>query len=653
MNGDPRSQAIDERLSHLESAVEQLRVALAELRASSGADSPVSPAVPQSSPVEVGEELRPLPPLGSKVLTEVNCSNCRGGNPPNVSSCMWCHAPMYAAQPRPVMQSKDIVLKVDGSFDSIKGSEYWLNKVGIVLFLLGLAFLFKYSIDQGWLTPWVRVAIGLLFGTILIALGLRLHPTRKHFSQVLLGGGIASYYITGFAAFQLLDLVSYEAAFAFMALVTITAFALSVRLDAVPLALIAVNGGLATPFVLNTGENNIPGLIGYTCIVLLGAAAIYFYKGWRSLLWTAFTGAWSVFFVAFFNGFSTLEDRWALQLGTIFILAFFWLLPVVRDVVRTRDGKRLPNPEYDLLKELLAEEYKGIIDVSVHALVVLTPLLVLVFSAAVWDDMVTKEGWGVISLVGAALFGAVYVWLAKTTPHLAYTHFLVAIAFLTLGLALILDGDTLLVALVVEAALLHLASRRLATSVAGHVLFMTLGLWLMRRLILGRAMADTALLDSWVWDNQRDLSAPITPVLNTLALVDLFAIVVAVAVSIIVRPREMMWLYRIAAHAAFLGWIWREFSSEPNGNAIITLTWGVYALLLLFLGIRLRQQTTTNLAVITLFIVVAKLLLIDLVNLEAVWRILLFLGFGALFLVLSYYFQNLLRARAPVAGDQG
>src|SRR5687768_2531172 len=238
---------------------------------------------------------------------------------------MWCRAPMHGAQPQPSKQTKELVLKVDGSFDGIKGSEYWLNKIGIVLFLLGLAFLFKYSIDQGWLTPWVRVAIGLIFGTILLVLGTRLYPTRSHFSQVLLGGGIASYYITGFAAFQILELVPYEVAFAFMALVTATAFALSVRLGAVPLALIAANGGLATPFVLNTGENNIPGLIGYTCIVLLGAVAIYFYKGWRSLLWTAFTGGWSVFFDAYYDGFSTLEGRWALQIGALFTLAAFWL----------------------------------------------------------------------------------------------------------------------------------------------------------------------------------------------------------------------------------------------------------------------------------------------------------------------------------------
>jgi uncharacterized membrane protein len=40
---------------------------------------------------------------------------------------------------------------------------------------------------------------------------------------------------------------------------------------------------------------------------------------------------------------------------------------------------------------------------------------------------------------------------------------------------------------------------------------------------------------------------------------------------------------------------------------------------------------------------VAKLFAIDLAELEAIWRILLFLGFGALLLVVSYAFPSLWR----------
>ncbi|NIS09515.1 MAG: DUF2339 domain-containing protein, partial [Candidatus Dadabacteria bacterium] len=82
-------------------------------------------------------------------------------------------------------------------------SEFLLNKIGIGLLLLGIVFLFKFSIDKGWITPAIRVVFGLALGTGLLLTGFRTYGNRRHFSLVLLGGAIATFYICGFAAFNL------------------------------------------------------------------------------------------------------------------------------------------------------------------------------------------------------------------------------------------------------------------------------------------------------------------------------------------------------------------------------------------------------------------------------------------------------------------
>ena len=97
--------------------------------------------------------------------------------------------------------------------------QFWLSRVGIALVLFGVVFLFKYAVDRGWLSEAIRVALGVLLGAGLFVIGVRLHGERAWFGRVLMGGGIAALYITGFAAFQWYELVSYPIAFAFMVLV--------------------------------------------------------------------------------------------------------------------------------------------------------------------------------------------------------------------------------------------------------------------------------------------------------------------------------------------------------------------------------------------------------------------------------------------------
>jgi uncharacterized membrane protein len=135
-----------------------------------------------------------------------------------------------------------------------------------------------------------------------------------------------------------------------------------------------------------------------------------------------------------------------------------------------------------------------------------------------------------------------------------------------------------------------------------------------------------------------------------MAVTDLVVIGLIFASSFLQASRQETLVYRIAAHIAVLWLLWRELADMPDGNGYITLAWGAYGLGLLLAGVLLnRNRSLLTVALATLFLVVGKMLLIDLAALDAVWRILIFLGFGGLFLVLSYYFQRLV-GHAPESG---
>lgn len=457
------------------------------------------------------------------------------------------------------------------NFDFLKRSEFWLNKVGIGLLLLGLAFFFKYSIDRDWLNKEVRIALGLLLGSVLLGFGLALHSRRRHFSQILIGGSIATYYITGYAAYQLLNLVPYEVAFGFMALVTALAFAIAVRQDEAILSLVGLVGGLLTPFVLEAPSAGVVGLITYTCIVLTGAIAIYLYRGWRSLLWLGFVGGWTVFAMGWLDRAvfrdTAMSDLWALQGAAIFAFVVFWAVPVLREVLYERNPERWSRPSLGR-----ASQIGNVVNRHVHVLAILIPLLTLGYSRVVWQDMVTEPEWGWITLGVAAVYGAAAWLMRRSLPQLAYTHVLMSILLVTLGVAQILEGYMLILALAVEATALHFVSQRLSDrglAIYGHVLSVLMAVW------LGGRMATNLFAE---------------PRLTASTLTDLAVIALLAASSFAVWPKELTILYRFLVHAGVLGWIFTQLYALPNWTGMVMLAWAAYGAALYVAHMRLPAQ---------------------------------------------------------------
>jgi uncharacterized membrane protein len=240
--------------------------------------------------------------------------------------------------------------------------------VGIGLLLFGVAFLVLFSIERGWISPPMSVGVGLGIGIALLTIGLRVYEDRRGFSQVLLGGGVGTLYITGFAAFQLYALVPYPLAFAFMFAVSLLAGALSLRQDGAPLSIIGALGGLGTPFVLYDGTGSLGGLVLYACLILAGMVTVYFYKGWASLLGVSFVGSWLVFLICYGSNFASLMapssgDRWTLQFGVIFTWLLFWLVLAAREILLD-SGRR-----------------------TAHLYTVSTPTIALGFTAPIWSSL--------------------------------------------------------------------------------------------------------------------------------------------------------------------------------------------------------------------------------------------------------------------------
>src|SRR5215213_4256846 len=182
--------------------------------------------------------------------------------------------------------------------DGLPPATWWVARAGVVLLLVGVSFLLRMGVEQGWLTPAVRVAGGVGIGGALSAFGLLARTSRPAYSQLLVGGGVVAFYLSAFGAWSVWQLVPYEAAFAFCVLTTAFAFAAAVRLSAEWLALLGVAGGYATPFMLLSPDSNVPGLVAYSLLLLGGYLTVYVLRGWRPVYGTAIFGIWAILAVS-------------------------------------------------------------------------------------------------------------------------------------------------------------------------------------------------------------------------------------------------------------------------------------------------------------------------------------------------------------------
>ncbi|MEP6676267.1 MAG: DUF2339 domain-containing protein [Ferruginibacter sp.] len=255
--------------------------------------------------------------------------------------------------------------------------ENLVSKIGIAVLVLAIGFFVKYAIDQNWIGPAGRVAIGILCGAVLIAVAHRLRNIYTAFSSVLAGGGLAVFYFTIYLAYQQFQLFSQPVAFSIMIFITVFAVILSLLYNRQELAVIALLGGFAAPFLVSNGNSNYNVLFTYVAILNSGLLIIAYNKSWRLLNLLSF-----IFTIVLFSGWLFTLDtvqpvvyQHAFIFATIFYLLFF----VINIAHNIKENKKFIVADFGillantslyfavgifLLNEMNATEYKGFFSIA-------------------------------------------------------------------------------------------------------------------------------------------------------------------------------------------------------------------------------------------------------------------------------------------------
>jgi len=208
------------------------------------------------------------------------------------------------------------------ALESRIGSQ-WLNKVGVVAVLFGVAYLLRYAFVRQWISARAWIWVGVCTG-IAVILGSEWFRQRGYrvLSLSLKATGIGVSYLSLWAGLELYKLLSGPETFAGLVFITVLSAVLALRESAEVLLGLALIGGFLTPLLISIPSQPVP-LFFYLALLDCATGLIVLRRDWSKLFALAFLGTVLLSAIWYFNHYSRAELSAAVLAATVFFAIFF------------------------------------------------------------------------------------------------------------------------------------------------------------------------------------------------------------------------------------------------------------------------------------------------------------------------------------------
>lgn len=519
-----------------------------------------------------------------------------------------------AAPPVKPERAKKHIFTQDGLESAIGGR--LLNRVGIVVLLLATAYFLKYSFDNHWINEPGRIIIGMIAGIALILSGdLTMKRKYFYFSQGLSGGGIGVMYLTTYAAVNFYHIFSPPVAFGLLILTASAGGLLSVRQNAFGVAILSTIGGFMSPFLIGSREAQPLILFSYIAILNIGVLYLAYHKYWHSLNLLSFFGTASV--LAAFKSVHYSGDLLVIQ---VFLTVYFLIFGTLAFIYNVRHGK--PTRAIDLL---------------------LLVLNAFFFLGASLINLDRYHDWhGPFAVVLAVIYLAVGMVLSKRKlgdNRLFLALLGTGLSFVTVAIPLQLHGHWRTVAWLVEAAALVYGG------VTGR------SAWIHRA---GLILLTAVSLGNLDMNYYYRFIKPAPPLLNYYSLTSFLSIAGFFFVFYLFYRRhghidraKIMWPAAVAATLLTLKqFSWeavtavRYFKLGYQSGFAVSVLWVILAVILMAAGMTKDIKGFRYISLAVFGVTILKVLLFDLTSLAVIFRVLILLIVGVIFVGVSFMYQR-------------
>ncbi len=497
---------------------------------------------------------------------------------------------------------------------------------GGLALILGAIYFVSLAADRGWIGPEVRIALGVVAGLASLVVGaVVMARGNRLIGHVLAPVGLAVVSISMVGATRLLDLLPVPVAMVIVLISALVAAVIAIRFDAPVVAGFGLVAVLIAPPLLGAPPD-LPTLV-FVGAVLVGTTVVALWKAWGWLPPLAFV--LSAPQVAVWIG-----EEASLAVGLIGSIAY-WLLQVIPAGGEALRRRRLDLPVWSAALLMGAGAFLVWCGFEVFDgdLVTLRPAFLVVVALVHF-----ALGFAVLQRDGE---GSMFGLLTAAT----------GVAALTLAVPVQFDAPLVPVAWSAEAvAVLWVANERRhrPTFVVGGILvglaaIAALTVVPSSRLVVGPEPVD--LVDA---------------VGAVIALGSVLVAAIALA-RLESDPRRRAWLWAaIGVGAVYLAsvalmdaisLITAELDAEQRrtiGQTALTLLWAALGIVAFVIGLRTRSVAWRLGGLALLAVTTAKVVLVDLSDLDVAYRVVSLIGLGLVLLAGAWLWQ---RSREPVDAD--
>ena len=546
--------------------------------------------------------------------------------------------------------------------------EQWFGQrgllaIGVAALLIAAALFLKYAFDRGWVAPLVRSVGAIVAGIAVAAWGHeRIGRGMRRYGAAMIGAGGGLAYLGLWAAAGPYALMERRLGILLLAATTVAVTMLALHHEIEGLAIWALAGAYLAPLILQTAPNP-RGFLLYLEVIGLGTGILAYSMSWRATFNLALfgylflaaagaapaiaapLGAWLVAAGALLTVQVTLRRSWPEARLGVLVIAWPILGTGLAGIEGSDATRWLSLGAATAITGVLWWQHfqhdpfsaavptgRDITDVAVDRLLfIVNPMALLILAAAAHPRLIADS----FQIVPVAL-AAVYLpagWFRRSASHLIAGFALLAFALpFPWPATSVAIGWTVL-------AFIALAAEREGGRPGGRHASIALAssawAWLFSVALFERAYQTPVFLDPWA-----------------LAWYVLMAGTGVAAWWWGSAERLRLWMWILCGAAVFLGGSieFHEYFGRMTslaGDLALSVWWLLFAGGLVFLGFRMNQKLIRSTGLAVAAFAGLKIVLVDLANLQALYRVGSFFALALIALAVAYAYNQ--RAKAARA----